>query len=443
MIPWPAPALPTAPEIDDHVQRLRPWSRIWRYLVTAVTGLLFLVFVSVDFLGPSIDDLAPAVENYVGGLLFLDIALGTLALCLLPLRRRHPVPIAAITAAFSAVSASSLAPAIWATISMSTHRRWKGVAVVGVIWGLATVVYELVLRASVPGITMYPGPWASGSLALAIYAICVATGFYIGARRALLTSLRERAETAEREQALRAASARDAERTRIAREMHDVLAHRISLVALHAGALTYRTDLTREETAQAAGIIQDNAHLALTELRQVLGVLRSGPAGVDASPPEPAQPTLAELPALLAEAREAGMTVRVAATDAPTPAILDAAEVTGSVTGSITGSVTGSITELVGLSPTVSRTAYRIIQEALTNARKHAPGQPVTLHIEHSGDLLLLRAANPVFPHADPGLQGGGVGLIGLCERAELADGRIEHGTDAGSFILRAWLPWT
>ena len=104
----------------------------------------------------------------------------------------------------------------------------------------------------------------------------MATGYYIGARRELLAFWRERAETAEREHALAAERARAAERTRIAREMHDVLAHRISLVALHAGALTYRSDLDREETAAAAAVIQDNAHLALGELRQVLGVLRAG-----------------------------------------------------------------------------------------------------------------------------------------------------------------------
>ncbi|MFC5930432.1 sensor histidine kinase [Cryobacterium melibiosiphilum] len=409
--------------------QLRPWSRVWRYLATAVTGLLFLVFASADFLGADLDNVPPDIEIHVGGLIFLDVVVGIVALCLLRLRRRHPVVTAAITSALSGLSASALASAVWATISMSTHRRWPGVVFVGVIWALATVFYELVLRGSVPDIEMYPAVWASGSLALAIYVICVATGFYVGARRALLATLRERAENAEREQVLRAASARDAERTRIAREMHDVLAHRISLVALHAGALTYRTDLSREETAQAAGIIQDNAHLALTELRQVLGVLRGGPASLDSDPPEPAQPTLVDLPALLADAREAGTTVTIAATDAPCSALADAFGASSPTDGDP--------------SKTVSRTAYRIVQEALTNARKHAPGQPVVLLIEQAGDLLHLEVSNALperLTARGPG--SGGVGLIGLRERAELAGGRIEHGTDGGTFILKAWLPW-
>nr|WP_277352171.1 histidine kinase dimerization/phosphoacceptor domain-containing protein [Knoellia sp. DB2414S] len=148
------------------------------------------------------------------------------------------------------------------------------------------------------------------TLALGILsvAVCVALGFYIGTRRALLASWRERAETAEREQASRVAEARANERARIAREMHDVLAHRISLVAMHSGALAYRTDLSRQETSQAAEVIRDNAHLALTELREVLGVLR-----LDNAPDDPAdaaverpQPTLADLAELLEEARSAG-----------------------------------------------------------------------------------------------------------------------------------------
>src|SRR5690625_3529190 len=109
----------------------------------------------------------------------------------------------------------------------------------------------------------------------AIFTVAMmAIGMYVGSRRELLWTLRERATRAEQEQELRVAQARTNERGRIAREMHDVLAHRISLVTMHAGALTYRTDLDRDEIARSAEIIQTNAHDALTELRGVLGVLR-------------------------------------------------------------------------------------------------------------------------------------------------------------------------
>lgn len=411
----------------DAAPSLRPWSRIWRYLITIVASLLFLTLVFADYAGEFSD--VPTTRPLPGGLIFLDLLLGIIALCLMPLRRRYPLVIAVVTAAFSSVSASSLASAIWAALSLSTRRRLPGVVLVGIVWLLATVVYEMVVRPGSTGSEIYPSAWASGGLAVAIYAICVATGFYIGARRALLVTLRERAENAEHEQAQKAESARYEERTRIAREMHDVLAHRISLVALHAGALSYRTDLSREEITQAAGIIQDNAHFALTELREVLGVLRGGQIEVDPGVVEPAQPTLADLPILLAEAREAGMAVSLAPT-----------KIAG-------GSQSPAVAGLSNLSQTVSRTAYRIVQEGLTNARKHSTGLSVSLRLARSGDLLVVELRNPLSDvRADDGEQRSpatGVGLIGLRERVDLAGGRIEYGTNGDdAFFLKAWLPW-
>ena len=129
---------------------------------------------------------------------------------------------------------------------------------------------------------------------------------YIGSRRELLATLRERADTAEAEQAARVAQARTAERAQIAREMHDVLAHRISLVTMHAGALTYREDLTADEMRATAAVIQENSHQAMVELREVLGLLRDGPGD---SAPELPQPSAVDLPALLDEARASGMRI--------------------------------------------------------------------------------------------------------------------------------------
>ena len=407
---------------------LRPWSRIWRYLVALGVGLLFWIFTVAEYIGPNPDSL-PADENAaIGAFAILDLVLGLIATALLPLRRRFPLLVAVLTACLSAVSVFSVGPAMLAIVSMSTRRRWRPVVVVGLVWIVCTLFYEFVLRPSVPGVASEViSRWASGGVAVAVYAICVSTGFYIGARRDLLASLRERARTAEREQALREDSAREAERTRIAREMHDVLAHHISLVSLHAGALTYRTDLTRDETAEAAAVIQNNAQLALTELRQILGVLRDVDGGAqargasenafaeDEGRAEPPQPTLAALPALVADGRDAGMRVT---TDADGLALDD-------------------------LSESVSRTAYRIIQEALTNARKHAPGAPVTVRLERRDDELWVTARNSV-GHASAGLTAGsGMGLTGLQERAELAGGTLAHGIDSdGSFVVAARLPW-
>ena len=102
----------------------------------------------------------------------------------------------------------------------------------------------------------------------------VTWGMFVRARRQLVLTLRDRAERAEAEQHLRVDQARQQERARIAREMHDVLAHRISLLSLHAGALEFRPDAPPEEVARAAGVIRSSAHEALNDLREVIGVLR-------------------------------------------------------------------------------------------------------------------------------------------------------------------------
>jgi signal transduction histidine kinase len=197
--------------------------------------------------------------------------------------------------------------------------------------------------------------------------------------------------------------------------MHDVLAHRISLVAMHAGALSYRTDLSAAEVTRTAGVIADNAHLALTELRQVLGVLRGEPSAQGVT--EPPQPTLADLPELLGTAASAGTPVRV-----------DRA----------------ALQPERAVSETVSRTAYRIIQEGLTNARKHAPHHPVELRLAHSAGRLEIQLRNPSGsggPAASPP-PGSGVGLLGLGERAALAGGSLSSTLEPdGTFVLRAWLP--
>ena len=129
----------------------------------------------------------------------------------------------------------------------------------------------------------------------------VAWGMFVRARRQLVLSLRERADRAEAEQQMHVEQARQQERARIAREMHDVLAHRISLLSMHAGALEFRPDAPPEEIARAAGIVRASAHQALQDLREVIGVLREEPA-VNGGPELP-QPTLANLPALLDESR--------------------------------------------------------------------------------------------------------------------------------------------
>jgi signal transduction histidine kinase len=195
--------------------------------------------------------------------------------------------------------------------------------------------------------------------------------------------------------------------------MHDVLAHRISLVSMHAGALSYRTDLGAEEVSRSAAVIHENAHQALTDLRQVLGVLREDEGTTSVHTP---QPSFEDVHQLVHEAVRAGMNVDLhvgVADDRRMP-------------------------EQVG------RTVYRIVQEALTNARKHAPGTKVTVTV--TGDVedgVTVEVVNPMpLRRMAPAAPGAGLGLVGLAERAELAGGRLHHLREGRNFMLAGWLPW-
>jgi len=350
----------------------------------------------------------------------IDLALVPVSFVIIRWRRSHPLAVALTLSALVSLSSLSYGFWAWGVVSMATRRRWRWVGAVGAVTVGAALV-TLMLSGSVDGLTLTTPDgvevpvtdWAIlVGLALAttfiIYLALVAWGFYIGARRDLVASLTERAENAEREQALRAAQIHADERARIAREMHDVLAHRISLVSMHAGILAFRDDLPPEQTRQVAAIIQENAAESLTELRAVLGALRE-PGATPAKP----QPTLADVPALVEDAQAAGTHVEVEdAVDRAAP-----------------------------LPPTIGRHAYRIVQEALTNARKHAVGSPVRVSLSgRPGSGLALEVTNPLTTGA--GLPGAGLGLVGLAERAQIAGGWCTARPEEGRFIVRAWLPW-
>jgi signal transduction histidine kinase len=243
--------------------------------------------------------------------------------------------------------------------------------------------------------------------------LVIGWGMLVRAQRQLVVALRERARRAETEAELRAEHAQRLAREAIAREMHDVLAHRLTLLSVHAGALEFRPDAPPAEVARAAGVIRDSAHEALQDLREIIGVLRAPGDGDGADRP---QPTLATLDALVAESREAGMKV----------------------------TLDNRITDRAAVPAATGRTVYRIAQEGLTNARKHAPGAEVTVVVSGGpGSGLTVDVDNPAPASEVEKVPGSGQGLIGLTERATLAGGRLEHGaTGDGGFHVRAWLPW-
>jgi signal transduction histidine kinase len=372
-----------------------------------VDVLIFLLAIGVTVLA-----LADSHEQHPAPVpLAVDLGLGGLSCLGVWLRRRWPVGFAVIVGLFSVYSLSASGVALIALFTVAVHRRF---AVVGpIVAGYAFVPFLTALvRPDIPSM-----PWWQVVLGVACAAAVLAWGMFVRARR---QSVRERARRVESEQELRVAQVRQYERNRIAREMHDVLAHRLSLLSLHAGALELRPDTAPEEVARAAGVIRDSAYQALEDLREIIGMLRTDRAGVDRSDPAPErpQPTLVDLPDLVDQSRRAGMRV-----------LLDC-----------------QVDEPAVAPTAVGRSAYRIVQEGLTNVRKHARDAEVSVAIRGAaGDGLTVEIRNPypVGTAYAAAIPGGGSGLIGLAERASLAGGRLEHGpTAAGDFRLWAWLPW-
>nr|WP_239136974.1 histidine kinase [Sphaerisporangium rufum] len=338
-----------------------------------------------------------------------DAAVGTLCCLGLWWRNRWPLGVAVALTAAGAVSGMATAALTVATFAVAVHHRAR-VALAVAAANVATIGVYFLLQDD-PAFPI----WVDFTLRGAFLAAAVGWGMFARAQRRLVASLRERAARLETEQQMRVDQARLTERTRIAREMHDVLAHRLSLVSLHAGALEMRADARPAEVATAAGVIRANAHQALEELRAVIGVLRAGTSEA-AGPPEPPQPGLADVPELVQAARGAGAEVHYEC----------------------------GAGAAAGPAPAVERTAYRIVQEALTNARKHAPGMAVRVLLSGApGDGLRVLVTNPL-PPRDPrhGPPGAGLGLVGLGERVALAGGRLDHGAGPAGFRLEARLPW-
>ena len=382
-------------------------------LVTAVVavavGLMSFGFV-VD------EDPTPPTDGWLA----LDLQLGVVACLLLLVRRHRPVVLALAVLGASFLSAAAAGAAVVLVYAVAAERRAAVAVAVTTAYVVASPVFHLArARSDLP---YYDGPILAFALMLVASTLL---GMVMRTRRQLLGSLWERAERAEAEQRRSIVHARRLERTRIAREMHDVLAHRLSLVSMHAGALEFRAETPPELVAHAAGVVRENAHQALEDLRQVIGVLRDDVDERDERDDvEGPQPVLADIPALIEESCTAGLRVRA-------EVHLDDRE--RATVSLITG-----------------RTAYRIVQEGLTNARKHGAGDVADLVIDGSpGQALTVELRNRVGDDSkgpgsgQPAIPGAGTGLVGLVERAQLVGGRLEHGRTAeGEFRLFASLPW-
>lgn len=339
--------------------------------------------------------------------LILNASVGLLACVSLWWRRSHPLQVGLIASLASCVSGASGFAWLVALYNSALRLDRKGLAAVIAIGAVGFITYPI----------MYPpdeGLWTSVALGIGAAGTALGLGTLARARREHVLALVAAGEVAESQQLLREELAREAERHRIAREMHDVLAHRISLLTLHAGALEYRKDAAPEEVAAAAGVIRASAQDALQELRDVIGVMRTR-ADEDKGPP---QPELSDIPAMVQQFRDAGVRVDFEPGEA-----LDA-----------------------DLSASTGRTLHRVVQEGLTNASKHAPGAKVSVTLSMlDADRVGVLVENDLSVGSRLGavsLSEPGVGLVGLGERVVLAGGSLEYGeSNAKSFRLAADLP--
>ncbi|MEW1753311.1 sensor histidine kinase [Streptomyces angustmyceticus] len=452
---------------------------------------------------------ASAVECVVEGVSFaheaqvpelLGMLLGLLAGPVLLVRRRWPVVVVLVSIAVMPAEMGGLLSVVGLyTLAASDVPRRITALLAGMTVTGTLVTTFLSLREDVASQQdFHPPMWFVPLMALAVGLVLTAPpvlwGLYIAARRRLVESLRERADGLERELSLladraeeRAEWARNEERTRIAREMHDVVAHRVSLMVVHAAALQAVALKDPEKASKNAGLVGDMGRQALTELREMLGVLRTaeGAAGRGAS----ASGAPERLAAVASQAG-AKATVQARASEPSASGVAASAGGSGVVSSSASSSDFGSgassvpgageadaegpslteLADLVGQSRAagmvvelmvdgaageesasgrryaarVERTVYRVVQEALTNVHKHAPGARARVRLAHRDGELAVQVENGPSEGgaADAGLPSGGNGLVGMRERVTALGGVFVSGpTEAGGFRVSAVLP--
>lgn len=311
-------------------------------------------------------------------------------------RGRLPVAGAAVGAGLSMLSLWWVVPTAVAAFRTGRGRGRTEAAV---------VVFVGVVSAGIVAAAVVPSLLGLGSRFVGVVVCAVMVPWFAGRFRRqyeeLVRAGWERAEQAERERWLTAERARLRERARIARDMHDVLGHDLSLIALSAGALKLAPGL-EERHRRTAQDIRARAAVAVDRLGEVIGVLR-----------EEAEESAAGIARLVDEASAAGLAVELRAEGAD-----------------------------AGLPPPVERAAYRVVQEALTNAAKHAPGAAVTVRVAYGEEETAVRVENAAAAGAtEMRARGGGHGLDGLAERVTLAGGSFGYGPRDGGFVVEARLP--
>lgn len=393
--------------------------------------------------------LVSAVECAVEGVPFardagippaVGVVFGLLAGSVLVVRRRWPIAVVLVAIAITPAQMGYLMGIVGLYTLAASELPRRIIASLAGMQLVGTLIVTFVrVRQSLDQGRLTIGDWfipfAAITTSLGLTAPPLLLGLYVGARRRLMESLRERADSLERELQLlaeraeeRAEWARNEERTRIAREMHDVVAHRVSLMVVHAAALQAVARKDPEKAVRNAALVGDMGRQALTELREMLGVLRSGvgveraaaasvTVGVAVVVEEGEGPCLAELEELVGQSAAAGMVVDLM--------------------------VEGDVRSYA---PEVEQTAYRVVQEALTNVHKHAGGAKTRVRLAHRVGEIAMQVENGAPPEAgaasSAGLPSGGNGLVGMKERVVALGGVFVSGpTDAGGFRVSAVIP--
>ncbi|ANS65765.1 hypothetical protein SLINC_3541 [Streptomyces lincolnensis] len=418
------------------------WTR-WRSAVLDV-GLAFVSALECGVEGVRFAD--DAGIPMVAGITF-----GVMAGWVLLIRRRWPIAVVLVSIAITPAQMGYLMGIVGLyTLAASELPRRIIASLAGMsLVGMLIVMFVRVGRS--PGrANLDLGDWfvpfISITTAIGMTAPPLLLGMYVGARRRLMESLRERADSLERELQLlaeraeeRAEWARGEERTRIAREMHDVVAHRVSLMVVHAAALQAVARKDPEKAVKNAALVGDMGRQALTELREMLGVLRSGS---ESGPVRGRSVPLAAVGAAAAAAASRAVGDEGAAEG---PCLSDLDVLVGQ------SAAAGMVVELSveGDSRTyaaeVEQTAYRVVQEALTNVHKHAAGAKTRVRLAHRGSEIAMQVENEPPGEVSPSaarLPSGGNGLVGMKERVVALGGVFVSGpTEAGGFRVSAVIP--
>ncbi|MGW2019196.1 sensor histidine kinase [Streptomyces sp. NPDC001927] len=412
--------------LDSGFPRGRQWLRAHPLAFDAALALGALIcMITASFAdphgspnGPTFGDRTPDIGSV--GLMVIGAAA-------LILRRRDPLAVLAFTGAVTLVELivdDRPAPVVMSaviavyTVAARTDRPTT--------WRVGLITMAVLTGASM---LFGPTPWyAQENLGVFAWTgMAAAAGDAVRSRRAFVDAIRERAERAERTREEEARRRVAEERLRIARDLHDVVAHHIALVNVQAGVAAHVMDKRPDQAKEALGHVRAASRSALDELRATVGLLRQ--SGDPEAPTEPA-PGLTVLDELLTTFRNAGLPVELACADDDTAPLSHRP---------------GGAPTALRLPAAVDLAAYRIIQEALTNVRKHAgPGAKAEVSVIRVGRTVEITVLDNGVPQPTPSTDTGGHGLLGMRERVTALGGTLTAAPRyGGGFRVQAILPAT